>query len=167
MNDNMTATSAQKKELTAEALEIAGFIEHSEYPGVFTQKHGMKKIVKDLNITGKTYFLVDKKKVTEDDEYKTLDKVDQMITEAEDGQMPSRTTADIVVNTKAQDVAPEHPDDAQTDAEPTSPHDPTTHMDAPNSALVPLSTTTDIVRPAVSAQQAIAAGEVSAEEVSA
>ena len=110
MTDNMTATPEQKKELTIQALGIAGFTENSEYPGVFTQEHGMRKIVKDLNITGKAYFLVDKKKVTEDDEHKTLENVDKMITEAEDGQMPSRTEADIVVNTKAQEGAPEQPD---------------------------------------------------------
>jgi len=109
MADNMTATPEQKIELSIKALKIAGFTENSEYPGVFTQEHGMKKIVKDLNIAGNAYFLVDKKKVTEDDEYKTLKKVDKMITEAEDGLMPSRTEPDIIVTTTMQGATPEQP----------------------------------------------------------
>ena len=97
MADNMTATPEQKRELIIEALVIAGFTENTEYPGVFTQEHGMKRIVNDLNIGHKSYFLVDKKKVTEDDEHKTLENVDKMITEAVDGRMPSMSVADIVV----------------------------------------------------------------------
>ena len=140
MTDNMTATPEQKKELILEALVIAGFTENTEYPGVFTQEHGMKRIVKDLNIGCKSYFLVDKKKVTEDDEHKTLEKVDKMITEAVDGRMPSRTEADIVVtvgtkDTSADDIGaleykkyaqvetPDHPDDAPTQTHKTMTHE--------------------------------------------
>ena len=118
MIDNMTATPEQKKEFTVKALGFAGFTENSEYPGVFTQEHGMKKIVKDLNIAGKAYFLVDKKKVTEDDEHKTLEKVDNMITEAEDGRMPTKREPDIIVTTTMQGA---QPDDAQTWVEPAPP----------------------------------------------
>jgi len=106
MNDNMDPTPEQKKEFIVQALGIAGFTENTEYPGVFTQELGMKKIVKDLNIGGKSYFLVDKKKVTEDDEYNTLAKVDKMITEAEDGRMPTRTEADVVVNVGNKTIDP-------------------------------------------------------------
>ena len=101
----MTATPEQKKELILEALVIAGFTENTEYPGIFTQEHGMKRIVKDLNIGCKSYFLVDKKKVIEDDEHKTLENVDKMITEAVDGRMPSRTDADIVVIVGTKDIS--------------------------------------------------------------
>jgi len=104
MTDNMTATPKQKHELIVEALGIAGFTENSEYPRVFTQEHGMKKIVKDLNVGGNAYFLVDKKKVTEDDEYNTLAKVDKMITEAEDGRMPSKSEPDEVIHTGAKEA---------------------------------------------------------------
>ena len=157
MIDNMTATPAQKKEQTIEALVIAGFTEKEQFQGMYTQEHGMKTIVVNLNESPiKSYFNVDKKKVTEDDEHKTLGKVDKMITEAEDGMMPTKRDPDIIVNTGANECTPEHPDDAQTKQEP-APHEPTTHIDTPNGALVPLSTTSDIVRPAVSAQQAIAA----------
>ena len=142
MTDNMTATPEQKKELILEALVIAGFTENAEYPGVFTQEHGMKRIVKDLNIGCKSYFLVDKKKVTKDDEHKTLEKVDKMITEAVDGRMPSRTDADIVVNvgtkdTSADDIdAPEYKKYAQVetpdqpDDAPTQTHKTITHEEA-------------------------------------
>ena len=107
----MTATPAQKKELTANALKIAGFTENSEYPGVFTQEHGMKKIVKDLNVAGKAYFLVDKKKVTEDDEHNTLAKVDKIITEAEDGRTPTKTEPDIIVTTTMHGAEPDKPNE--------------------------------------------------------
>lgn len=142
MNDNMTATPEQKKELTIKALKIAGFTENSEYPGVFTQEHGMKKIVKDLNSAGKAYFLVDKKKVTEDDEYKTLEKVDKMITEAEDGRMPTKTEPDIIVNTGAKEGTPEQPSDAQTRPEPvpTAPENVPAVPEAPQ-ALTPTGNT--------------------------
>jgi len=120
MKDNMTATPEQKTELIVQALGIAGFTENTEYPGVFTQELGMKKIVKDLNIGRKTYFLVDKKTVTEDDEHNTLAKVDKMITEAEDGMMPTKTDADIIVNIggkggaeKQSDDLPSQPETAQ------------------------------------------------------
>jgi len=108
----MNATAEQKKELTIKALEIAGFTENSEYKGVFTQEHGMKKIVKDLNIGGKSYFLVDKKKVTEDDEHNTLAKVDKMVAEAEDGRMPTRTEPDMVYSPGGPEITPEQPDES-------------------------------------------------------
>ena len=133
MTDNMTATPEQKIELSIKALKIAGFTENSEYPDVFTQEHGMKKIVKDLNSADKAYFLVDKKKVTEDDEYKTLEKVDKMITEAEDGRMPSRTDADIIVTTTMQGA---QPDDAQTGPVLIAPENVPAVLDAPH-ALTP------------------------------
>lgn len=112
--DEMEPTEAQKNEWIIESLGILGFTENSDYPGVYTQEHGMKKIVKDLNISGTSYFLVDKKKVEEDDEHGTLAKVDRILKEAEIGQMPSRTEPDEVVNvTKTMD-----PSDDQTQAEP-------------------------------------------------
>jgi len=152
----MTATPEQKTELIVQALGIAGFTENPDFPGIFTQEHGMKKTVVDMTAGTSVYFMENKQKVVIDDEHDTLAKVSKMITEAEDGQMPSRTEADIIVNTKAQDGTLEQPDDVQTKSEPI-PDETTTPIGAHGGALVPLSTTTDIVRPAVSAQQAIAA----------
>ena len=145
-----------KREWIVRALGISGFTENPDFPGIYTQEHGMKKTVVDLTAGTSVYFMENKQKVVLDDEHDTLAKVSKMITEAEDGQMPSRTEADIIVNTGAKEGIPEQPDDAQTEAEPVQ-DEPTTHIDKPAGALVPLSTTTDIVRPAVSAQQAIAA----------
>ena len=145
-----------KREWIVRALGIAGFTENPDFPGIYTQEHGMKKTVVDLTAGTSVYFMENKQKVVLDDEHDTLAKVSKMITEAEDGQMPSRTEADIIVNTGAKEGTPEQPDDAQTKPEPV-PDEPTTHIDTPTGALVPLSTTSDIVRPVVSATQAIAA----------
>ena len=146
-----------KREWIVRALGIAGFTENPDFPGIYTQEHGMKKTVVDLTAGTSVYFMENKQKVVLDDEHDTLAKVSKMITEAEDGQMPSRTEADIIVNTGAKEGTPEQPDDAQTEPVPTAPDESTTPIDTPAGALVPLSTTSDIVRPAVSAQQAIAA----------
>ena len=128
MTDNMKANPAQKKELTIDALKIAGFTEKDNFQGMYTQEHGMKTVVVNLNETPiKSYFSVDKKKVTEDDEHKTLEKVDNMIVEAEDGRMPTKRDPDIIVNTGANEVTPEQPDDAQTKQEPV----PTDHVNVP------------------------------------
>ena len=146
-----------KREWIVRALGIAGFTENLEFPGIYTQEHGMKKTVVDLTAGTSVYFVENKQKVVGDDEHDTLAKVSKIITEAEDGKMPSRTDADIIVTTTVHGATPEKPDDTQADPVPIAPHEPTTHIDAPNGTLVPLSTTSDIVRPAVSAQQAIAA----------
>ena len=108
----MTATPAQKKEQTIQALGIAGFTEKEQFQGMYTQEHGMKTIVVNLNESPiKAYFSVDKKKVTDDDEHNTLAKVDTMITEAEDGRMPSRgKDPDLVVTTTMHGAQPEHID---------------------------------------------------------
>ena len=142
-----------KREWIVRALGLAGFTENPDFPGIYTQEHGMKKTVVDLTAGTSVYFMENKQKVVFDDEYDTLAKVSKMITEAEDGRMPSRTEPDIIVTTTMQGA---QPGDTQTDAEP-APQEPTTHIDVSNGALVPLSTTTDIVRPVVSATQAIAA----------
>ena len=128
MNDDMIATPAQKKELIIEALRIAGFTEKENYQGMYTMEHGLKTIVVNLNESPiKSYFSVDKKKVTDDDEHKTLENVDTMITEAVDGRMPTKREPDIIVNTGAKEGTPEQPDDAQTKSEPV----PTDHVNVP------------------------------------
>ena len=113
--DEMEPTEAQKTEWIIESLGILGFTENSDYPGVYTQEHGMKKIVKDLNISGTSYFLVDKKRVEDDDAHGTLAKVDRILKEAEIGQMPSRTEPDEVVNVKKSinqaEPVPKEPED--------------------------------------------------------
>ena len=107
----MTATPEQKKELIVQALEIAGFTEKEQFQGMYTQEHGMKTIVVNLNESPiKAYFNADGKKIAEDDEHKTLEKVGKMITEAEDGRMPSRTDADIIVTTTMQGATPVQPE---------------------------------------------------------
>ena len=138
MNNNMTATPEQKKELIVQALGIAGFTENPDFPGIYTQEHGMKKTVVDLTAGTSVYFMENKQKVILDDEYDTLAKVSTMITEAEDGRMPSKRKPDIIVTTTMHGA---QPDDAQTKPEPAPPEpveraaqapaDPGPHVDNP------------------------------------
>ncbi len=108
MNDNMTPTPEQKKEFTVKALGIAGFTENPDFPGIFTQEHGMKKTVVDLTAGTSVYFMENKQKVVLDDEYDTLAKVSKMITEAEDGRMPTKREPDIIVTTTMQGAEPDN-----------------------------------------------------------
>ena len=109
MSDDMTATPEQKKELIVKALGIAGFTEKEQFQGMYTQEHGQKTIVVNLNESPiKPYFNVDGKKITEDDEYETLKNVRTIIKEAETGQMPSRgNDPDIIVTTTMHGAEPE------------------------------------------------------------
>ena len=110
MSDNMTATPTQKKELTIQALEIEGF-EEMPAPGIFAKQHGKAKILVDLNEKQPSaIFIIDGKRNANDDVDETLVKTNQIIVDAETGQMPSRNKPDIVVNTKTQDGTPEQPD---------------------------------------------------------
>ena len=100
-----------KREWIVRALGIAEFTEKENYQGMHTQEHGMKTVVVDLNVTPiKSYFNVDGKKITEDDEHKTLENVDKMISEAEDGRMPTKIEPDIIVTTTMQGAEPVNPD---------------------------------------------------------
>lgn len=116
MRDNMTATPEQKNELIVEAMGIAGFTEDTEYPGLYAQVNGNIKTVVDLT-AGVSAYLYDREKKQKlvNDDAGTLKKLLDMITEAEDGQMPSRTEPDIIVTTTMQGA---QPDDAQTKAKP-------------------------------------------------
>ncbi|MCK5217111.1 MAG: phage recombination protein Bet [Methanosarcinales archaeon] len=108
MNE-MEPTDEQKIEMIVQALGIAGFTEKEQFLGMYTQEHGMKTIVVNLNESPiKSYFNVDGKKITEDDEHKTLAKVDKMITEAEDGRTPTKTKPDIIVNIGEKEGTPQH-----------------------------------------------------------
>ena len=105
----MTATPEQKRELIVHALGIAGFERVGEME-LYTQEHGMKKTVVDLTAGISVYFMENKQKVVLDDEHDTLAKVSKMITEAEDGRMPTKREPDIIVNTGAKEGTPEQPE---------------------------------------------------------
>ena len=141
-----------KREWIVRALGIAGFTENPDFPGIYTQEYGVKKIVVDITDGQKdgpaktsVYFMENKQKVVLDDEYDTLAKVSKMITEAEDGRMPSRTEPDIIVNTKAQEGTPEQPDDAQNEAVPTEPGNVPAVPDAPQ-ALAASNSLLDLIQ---------------------
>ena len=105
----MTATPEQKRELIVQALGIAGFERVGDME-LYTQEHGMKKTVVDLTAGTSVYFMENKQKVVLDDEYDTLAKVSKMITEAEDGRMPTKRGPDITVTTTMQGATPEQPE---------------------------------------------------------
>ena len=110
MIDNMTATPEQKKEFTVKALEMEGF-EEMPAPGIFAKQHGKAKILVDLNEKQPSaIFIIDGKRDATDDVDETLVKTNQIIVEAETGQMPSRTEADIVVTTTMHGATPEQPE---------------------------------------------------------
>ena len=111
MNDEMTATPEQKKELTIQALEIDGF-EEMPAPGIFAKQHEKAKILVDLNEKQPSaIFIIDGKRDANDDVDETLVKTNQIIVDAETGQMPSRgKDPDIIVNTTMHGATPEQPE---------------------------------------------------------
>ena len=94
MND---ITIEQKRDWIHEALSIAGFTEKQEFPGIFTQEYGMKQIVVDLTAGKSVWFLENGTRTAEDDEHETLANVITIITDAEDGKMPTKSEPDEVV----------------------------------------------------------------------
>lgn len=132
--NNMIATPEQKKKQIVEALGIAGFTENQDFNGIYTMEHGMKTIVVDLTAGVSMHFLVDKKIVKDDDEHGTLNEINKIITDAEDGVMPSKSEADIVYSSSGQEKRPEQPNDAQTDASsaPKAPENVPAIPDAPH-----------------------------------
>lgn len=114
MNEQII-TAEQTKEFVIEALGIAGFTENPDFPGIYTMELGMKKVVVDTTAGTSIYFLVNKQKVVEDDEHNTLAKLSQMIVEAEDGRMPTRSTPDEIVNVPRPSVV-----ETMNPAEPTN-----------------------------------------------
>ena len=144
MND---ISNELKVKWISRALEQLGF-EEMPAPGIFARQNNENKILVDLNEKQPcAIFIVGTERVAKDDDNNTLLTINQIIVDAESGMMP---------RDNEQESTPEQPDDVQKEVK-TAPDESTTPIDTPAGALVPLSTTSDIVRPAVSAQQAIAA----------
>ena len=138
-----------KREWIVRALGIAEFTEDTEYPGLYAQVNDNIKTVVDLTVGVSAYLYDrDKKQKLINDDDGTLDRLFNMIAKAEDGVMPPPQDA--------QEDTPEQPDDAQTEQVPTAPENVPAVPEAPQ-ALTSLQNNTDIVRPVVSATQAIAA----------
>ena len=137
-----------KHEWIVRALGIVGF-EEMPVPGIFAKKHGNDKILVDLNEKQPcAIFIIGKERVAVDDSNGTLLSINQIIVDAESGVMPPPQDA--------QESTPEQPDDAQTEPVPTALENVPAVPEAPQ-ALTSLQNNTDIVRPVVSATQAIAA----------
>lgn len=138
MMNNMEPTPEQKNELIVQALGIAGFTENEQYPGMYAQINDDIKTVVDLT-AGVSLYLYDIKlkcKINDGDDAGALDSIKKIIAEAEDGMMPTKREPDIIVNTGANEVTPEHPDDAQTEPVPTAPENVPAVYEVPQ-ALTP------------------------------
>lgn len=133
-------TQEQKRGWVIEALIILDFEQVGDME-IYTQEHGMMKTVVDLTAGVSVYFSdTNKQRVDTDDQYNTLANVRAILTDAEDGKMPTKVEPDEVISV------------SQPKSELMGTNNMSAVLDTP-----PVLTTTDIVRPAVSAQQAIAA----------
>lgn len=94
----------QKDEWIVQALELAGFEEDTEYPGLYSQVEGNIKSVVDLTAGVSTYLYdrAKKCKLENDDEFGTLTKLNQLISDTEDGKMPTVSEPDMFVDTGKQ-----------------------------------------------------------------
>ena len=109
MSDTQEPNKTQKDEWTVEALEIIGF-EGMPAPGIYAKKHeDHKKILVDLNEKQPVaIFMVAGMRVTVDDEHGTLLIVNQIISDAKTGKMPTKSEPDEVVVVHQSDDAPAH-----------------------------------------------------------
>jgi len=127
MSDTQEPTVTQKKENIIKALGIAGFTENPEYPGMYEQINGNIKTVVDLTAGTSAYIydIVNKCKITDitDDPDGLLKKVVDLITKAEDGQMPTKSKPDEVVNVPQSDTPPPESKPKEAPQEPA--HDTT------------------------------------------
>ena len=108
MNDTQEPTAAQKKENIIKALTITGFTENPEYPRMYAKINGNIKTIIDLTAGTSAYLydIVNTCKITDDPDG-ILRAVVELITKAEDGQMPTKSDADEVVHVpKKGDVPP-------------------------------------------------------------
>jgi hypothetical protein len=105
MTDTQKPTAEQKNENIIKALTIAGFTENPEYPGMYAQINGNIKTVVDLTAGTSAYLydIVKNKKITEDSSGLLKAMVD-LITDAEDGRMPTKSDADEVVHVPKKDT---------------------------------------------------------------
>ena len=112
MND---MTKEQKFKYITEALTLEGFARAGEME-IFTKLYGNQKIVVDLTAGKSVYFKKGKDKITRDDEAKTLNRIYNVVLDAEDGKMPTKTQADI--NIKNNEIIPPEPTQTPETVEP-------------------------------------------------
>ena len=144
MND---ISNELKVKWISRALEQLGF-EEMPAPGIFARQNNENKILVDLNEKQPcAIFIVGTERVAKDDDNNTLLTINQIIVDAESGVMPGDNE---------QESIPEQPGDGPSDPIPTAPENVPAVPEAPQ-ALTSLQNNTDIVRPVVSATQAIAA----------
>jgi len=131
MSDEITLE--QKKEFVVKALGLAGF-EETPAGGIYFKEHEDKKLVVDITAGTTAYFKKGKDRIAQDDDAGTLAKLDTMIIEAEDGRMPTNTTANMHYVKDTESLADDDPAkitpemlNTQTDEKDTSADD----IDAP------------------------------------
>lgn len=102
MNDQII-TPEQKKAYIFEALIKSGFKRVNEME-IFTKEHdGKRIIVADLTAGKSVVFKEGTTRISTDDEEGTLLNVSKIITDAEDGKMPTKSDADEVVHVPKKD----------------------------------------------------------------
>ena len=112
MND---MTKEQKFKYITEALTLEGFARAGELE-IFTYNLDNQKVVVDLTAGKSVYFKKGKDKITRDDEAKTLNRIYNVVLDAEDGKMPTKTQADI--NIKNNEIIPPEPTQTPETVEP-------------------------------------------------
>ena len=134
MNDTQEPTAAEKKENIIKALGIVEFTENPEYPGMYARDKGNIREIVDMTagLSSHLYDIPKKQKILGDDATGTLGKLSQMIVEAEDGQMPTKSTPDEIVNVPKKDTPP--PESEPNDVSPEPAQDTT---DTGNVSVVP------------------------------
>jgi len=105
--DTQKPTANQKKENIIKALRIAGFTENTEYPGMYSKTNDDIKTIVDLTagVSSYLYDITNKIKITGDDDAETLGKLSQMIVDAENGKMPTKSKPDLVVDSVTDDTS--------------------------------------------------------------
>jgi len=129
--DNQEPTAGQQNEWVRDALELSGF-ESTPTDGVYFKSHGDMKLVVD----GTSVYFKDGSGRVDDPEDPAIMSVKEIIADAKTGAMPGQQEPDMHYQKEA-----EQPEEEQTST----------------TDIIPVLTTTDIVRPAVSASNAIAA----------
>jgi len=152
MPENMNISNEQRIKYQIEALEILNFEEQMEF---HVKSHGDNKIVvylKDVEEGYDVFFRTEQGNTHKDDSDGTLAHVKAILDDAADGTMPTQTASDMQYVKDTESLSDDDPAKITLEMLNTD-----TNTDVVKNTLVPLQTTTDIVRPAVSAPQAIAA----------
>jgi len=167
MSDDVTPNAKQQHDFIVSALKIIGFEQVGDME-IYRQGEKEKQTVVDISAGTSVYFNINGNKVDEDDDEKTLEHIHQIINDAKTGIMPTQSKPDIEIVGTAGTPTPGAVDEnttptpeTQTIPQPTNevpkPTESVSNIPAvskPVQELTPI--LTGVVRPAVSASEALA-----------